>query len=89
MDLELEGLGVEPDNLTMDGRTVTHQDDGSAELSDGGHRAGDDDGRAVVAAHRVHCDLHTSGLAIRVGHLHGGGVGIDYAPSTATISRPL
>jgi hypothetical protein len=76
-DLDGQRLRVQPDDLAIDGGTVTHEADRRAELPDGRDRALDDDPGPVIASHRVHRDLHD------------GGVGPDYAPSTATISRPL
>src|SRR5207245_11095601 len=56
-DLEGEALGLQTDDLAVNRRAVTDEDDGGTKLPDGGHRALDHDARTVIASHRVHGDL--------------------------------
>src|SRR5207245_1222999 len=69
-DLEGEALGLQTDDLAVNRRTVTDEDDGGTELPDGGHRALDHDARTVIASHRVHGDLQAGRRTVSVGHRH-------------------
>src|SRR5215510_16350835 len=65
-NLDGQGLGVQPENLALDGGAVPDEADGGTELPDSRDRTLDDDPGPVIAPHRVHRDLHDGGVGPRL-----------------------